>query len=123
MRHLENYLAAYYLLTILQLSNNLHGTMSVIPMIFLLSKMAMVIVLFSQSDSKVEGTKALIKECVLDINPPMLTIQGIGLDSAVYILAEFGDFSKFETPAQLLLFTGMEPGYFKSGTYESSENG
>ena len=87
---------------------------------FLLSEMAMVIDIFSQLDSKVDETEALIKECVLEINPPMLTIPGIGVESAAVILAEFGDFSKFQNPAQLLSFAGMEPGYFQSGTSESA---
>ena len=46
----------------------------------------------------------------------MLTIPGSGVDSAAVILAEFGDFSKYESPAQLLSSAGMEPGYFQSGT-------
>lgn len=87
---------------------------------FLLSEMAMVTDIFSQLDSKVDETETLIKECVLEINPPILTIPGIGVDSAAVILAEFGDFSKFQNPAQLLSFAGLEPGYFQSGTSEST---
>lgn len=87
---------------------------------FLLNEMAMVIDIFSQLDSKVGETETLIEECVLEINPPMLTIPGIGALSAAVILAEFGDFSKYETSAQLLSFAGMEPGYFQSGTAESN---
>ena len=71
-------------------------------------------------DSKVDETETLISECVSELNPPMLTIPGIGIDSAAVILAEFGDFSKYESPAQLLSFAGMEPGYFQSGTSEST---
>ena len=87
---------------------------------FLLHEMAIVIDIFSQLDSKIDETEALIRECVLEINPPMLTIPGIGIESAAVILAEFGDFSKFENPAQLLSFAGMEPGYFQSGTSETT---
>ena len=87
---------------------------------FLLSEMAMVIDIFSQLDSKVDETEALIEECVLEINPPMLSIPGIGVESAAVILAEFGDFSRYENSAQLLSFAGMEPGYFQSGTSESN---
>lgn len=61
--------------------------------------MAMVLDIFSQLYSKVDETKVLIKECILEINPSMLTIPGIGIDSAAVILAEFGDFSKFRNPA------------------------
>ena len=87
---------------------------------FLLSEMAMVTDIFSQLDSKVDETETLIKGCVLEINPPILTIPGIGVDSAAVILAEFGDFSKFQNPAQLLSFAGLEPGYFQSGTSKST---
>lgn len=62
----------------------------------------MVIDIFSQLDSKVDETEFLIEECVLEINSPMLTISGIGIDSAAVILAEFGDFSKYGSPAQLI---------------------
>ena len=71
-------------------------------------------------DSKADETETLISECVSELNPPMLTIPGIGIDSAAVILAEFGDFSKYESPAPLLSFAGMEPGYFQSGTSEST---
>ena len=87
---------------------------------FLLNEMTMVIDIFSQLDSKVDETETLISECVSELNPPMLTIPGIGVDSAAVILAEFGDFSKYKSPAQLLSFAGMEPGYFQSGTSEST---
>ena len=87
---------------------------------FLLNEMAIVIDIFSQLDSKVDEVEALINECVSEINPPMLTVPGIGALSAAVILAEFGDFSKYETSAQLLSFAGMEPGYFQSGTAESN---
>ena len=87
---------------------------------FLLQEMAMVIDIYSQLDSKIDETEALINECVLEINPPMLTVPGIGVESAAVILAEFGDFSKFQSPNQLLSFAGLEPGYFQSGTSESA---
>lgn len=87
---------------------------------FLLNEMTMVIDIFSQLDSKVDEAETLISECVSELNPPMLTIPGIGVDSAAVILAEFGDFAKYESPAQLLSFAGMEPGYFQSGTSESA---
>lgn len=87
---------------------------------FLLNEMTMVIDIFSHLDSKVDETETLISKCVSELNPPMLTIPGIGIDSAAVILAEFGDFSKYESPAQLLSFAGMEPGYFQSGTSEST---
>lgn len=54
------------------------------------------------------------------MNPPMLTVPGIGIESAAVILAEFGDFSNFNNANKLLSFAGMEPGYFQSGTSETT---
>ena len=87
---------------------------------YLLQEMQIVLDLYSQLDSKVDETEASIKECVYNMNPPMLTVPGIGIDSAAVILAEFGDFSKFNNASQMLSFAGLEPGYFQSGTSETT---
>lgn len=87
---------------------------------FLLQEMDIVLDLYSQLNSKVDETEKLIRGCVSEIDPPFLSVPGIGVDSAAVILAEFGDFSKFDNSSQLLSFAGMEPGYFQSGTSEST---
>ena len=87
---------------------------------YLLQEMQIVLELYSQLDSKVDETETSIKECVSDMNPPMLSVPGIGIESAAVILAEFGDFSKFKNASQMLSFAGLEPGYFQSGTSETT---
>lgn len=87
---------------------------------YLLQEMQIVLELYSRLDSKVDETENLIKECVSAINPPILSIPGIGVDSAAIILAEFGDFLKFKNASQMLSFAGLEPGYFQSGTSETT---
>ena len=87
---------------------------------YLLQEMQIVLELYSQLDSKVDETEASIKECVSVINPPMLTDPGIGVESAAVILAEFGNFAKFKSASQMLSFAGLEPGYFQSGTSETT---
>ncbi len=87
---------------------------------FLLCEMNAVIEIYSQLDSKIGEIEALIEECLNILNPPMLSIPGVGVKSSAVILAEFGDFSKFQNSSQMLSFAGMEPGYFQSGTSESS---
>lgn len=87
---------------------------------YLLQEMQIILELYSQLDSKVDETEASIKECVSDMNPPILSVPGIGVDSAAVILAEFGDFIKFNNASQMLSFAGLEPGYFQSGTSEST---
>jgi len=53
-----------------------------------------------------------------EVNPKALTIPGIGALSAAVIYAEYGDFSKFNSAAQMLSFAGLEPGYYQSGISE-----
>ena len=47
-----------------------------------------------------------------------MTIPGVGVLSAAVILSEYGDISKFKSPAQMLSFAGLEPGYYQSGQSE-----
>ena len=85
---------------------------------FLLLEMTTVLDIYSQLDSKIHEIETKIKDHIITINPPMLSMTGIGALSAAVILSEFGDFSKFENPSKMLSFAGLEPGYFQSGTSE-----
>ncbi len=87
---------------------------------YLLCQMSAVIEIYSQLDSKIDELEASIEDSLFALNPPMLSIPGIGVNSAAVIFSEFGDFSKFQNPSQMLSFAGMEPGYFQSGTSEST---
>ena len=55
---------------------------------------------------------------ITDLNPKILTIPGIGPISAAVIISEYADISNFKSPAQMLSFAGLEPGYYQSGTSE-----
>ena len=87
---------------------------------YLLQEMRIVLDLYHQLDSKIDEIDSQIKEYVSYMNAPVLTIPGIGIDSAAVILAEFGDFSRFKNASQMLSFAGLEPGYFQSGTSETN---
>ena len=87
---------------------------------YLLQEMEITIDIYNQLQSKVEEIELQIHDCVLALAPPILTIPGIGAASAAVILSEFGHLSKFNSPSKLLSFAGMEPGYFQSGTSEST---
>ena len=82
---------------------------------YLLQQMNILLELYSQLDAKVDELESQIRECVRGIDPPCLSVPGIGELSAAVILSEFGDFSKFNSPSKMLSFAGMEPGYFQSG--------
>ena len=85
---------------------------------FLLHQMSVLLELYAQMDSKIEELERQIEDCVRGIDPPMLSIPGVGALSAAVILSEYGDFSKFKNPSQMLSFAGLEPGYFQSGQAE-----
>ena len=87
---------------------------------YLLQEMEITIDIYNQLQSKVDEVEQQIHDRVLGLAPFMLTIPGIGVASAAVILSEFGDLSKFNSPSKLLSFAGMEPGYFQSGTSEST---
>lgn len=89
-----------------------------VPNDYLLDQMNILLELYSQLDSKVDELDSRIKECVQGIDPPCLSLPGIGELSVAVILSEFGDFSKFQSPSKMLSFAGLEPGYFQSGQSE-----
>jgi hypothetical protein len=60
-------------------------------------------------DAKIQEIEGQVIECIKGINPPMLSIPGIGALSAAIILSE-----KYENPSKMLSFAGLEPEYFQS---------
>ena len=72
--------------------------------------------LYNEIDSKINSLDKQISTIVKELNPPTLSIPGIGELTTAVIVSEFGDFSKFSNSAQLLSFAGLEPGIYQSGT-------
>jgi len=97
-----------------ELARNTVGTTSD----FLLLELQAVLDIYSQLDSKIDEIQSEITKSIIALDPPLLSIVGIGPLSAAVIYSEFGDFSRFLNPAQMLSFAGLEPGYFQSGTSE-----
>ena len=85
---------------------------------FLLKQMEITIDIENQLDAKIDEIESQIRECIRGLNPPILTIPGIGELTAAVILSEYGDISRFKGPAQMLSFAGLEPGYYQSGLSE-----
>ena len=85
---------------------------------YLLKQMEITIDIENQLDAKIDEIETQISECVRGLNPPILTIPGIGELTAAVILSEYGDINKFENPARMLSFAGLEPGYYQSGQAE-----
>lgn len=71
--------------------------------------------LIGELDDEIREIEAAIKQIVDSLGTTILTIPGIGYATAASILAEVGDFSKFETPDKILAFAGMSPSTYQSG--------
>ena len=64
--------------------------------------------------------EAVIKKIMDDSASPIMTIPGISYRMRAMILAEIGDFSRFENADQILAFAGLSPSTYQSGQLESN---
>lgn len=76
--------------------------------------------LYKEIDTKIDSIDNQISTIVKELNPPTLSIPGIGVISCATIISEFGDISKFSTPSKMLSFAGLEPGIIQSGTLSTN---
>ena len=57
-----------------------------------------------------------IEDAIMDaMAPPILTIPGISYRMGAMILAEIGDFSRFDSPDKILAYAGLSPSTYQSG--------
>lgn len=75
--------------------------------------------LYEEINSKIDSIDNQLSTIIKDLNPPTLSIPGIGVISCASITSEFGDISKFNNAGQMLSFAGLEPGIIESGTMSS----
>ena len=52
---------------------------------------------------------------------PLLRIPGMGVRMGAVILAEIGDFSRFDSPDKILAYAGMSPSTYQSGSFHCLE--
>ena len=72
--------------------------------------------LYNEIDSKINSIDKQISTIIKELNPPTLSIPGIGELTTAVIISEYGDFNKFSNADKLLSFAGLEPGIYQSGT-------
>ena len=58
--------------------------------------------LIGELDSEISEIESEIKRIMDEIHSPILTIPGIGYRMGAMILAEIGDFSRFDSPDKIL---------------------
>ena len=76
--------------------------------------------LIEELDREIEEIELHIKVIMDKINSPILTIPGISYRMGAMIIAEIGDFSRFDSPDKILAFAGMSPSTYQSGQLTSS---
>ncbi len=78
--------------------------------------------LIRELDAEIEEIENEIKLIMDEINSPILSIPGISYRMGAMIVAEIGDFSRFENPDKLLAFAGMSPSTYQSGQLDNSHS-
>lgn len=76
--------------------------------------------LIGELDSEITEIESEIKRIMDQISSPILTIPGISYRMGAMILAEIGDFSRFDSPDKILAYAGVSPSTYQSGQLESS---
>lgn len=67
--------------------------------------------------SKIDELDAKIKDIMIEFESPILSIPGISYNLGSIILAEIVDINRFDTPAQLQAFAGLDPATHQSGKF------
>ena len=71
--------------------------------------------LIRELDAEIEEIETEIQAMMDELHSPITTIPGIDCRMGAMILAEVGDFSRFESPDKLLAYAGLSPSTYQSG--------
>lgn len=71
--------------------------------------------LIREQDAEIEEIEAAIQNIMEKLHSPITTIPGIGYRMGAMILAEVGDFSRFDSPDKVLAYAGLSPSTYQSG--------
>ena len=71
--------------------------------------------LIQELDSEIDEIENEIKIIMDKINSPILGIPGISYRMGAMIIAEIGDFSRFDSPNKILAYAGFSPSTYQSG--------
>lgn len=72
----------------------------------------------SISIDEIEDYNLKIKEYVLNLNPNILSIPGVGFITAGLILGEIGDISNFQNSEHLVSFSSLDIEVYESNKYK-----
>ena len=76
--------------------------------------------LIQELDREIDEIEEQIFAILDTMQSPITTIPGMGPRMAAMILAEIGDFSRFDSPDKLLAYAGLSPSTYQSGKFNAS---
>lgn len=76
--------------------------------------------LIGELDSEISEIESEIKQIMGRFSSPILTIPGIGYRMGAMILAEIGDFFRFDSQDKILAYAVASPSAYQSGQLDSS---
>jgi transposase len=71
--------------------------------------------LIRELDADIEEIEIAIQNIMDELHSPTTTIPGIGFRMGAMILAEVGDFARFDSPDKVLAYAGLSPSTYQSG--------
>ena len=71
--------------------------------------------LIRELDTEIEEIEAAIQTIMDELHSPITTVPGMGTRMGAMILAEVGDFSRFDSPDSVLAYAGLSPSTYQSG--------
>ena len=71
--------------------------------------------LIRELNAEITEIEEQIQSIMDELHSPIPTIPGLGFRMAAMILAEVGDFTRFDSPDKLLAYAGMSPSTYQSG--------
>ena len=78
--------------------------------------------LIRELDAEIDEIENEIKTIMDEIASPILSIPGISYRMGAMIIAEIGDFSRFDSPDKILAYAGMSPSTYQSGQLDNSHS-
>ena len=76
--------------------------------------------LIQDLDSEIDEIENEIKIIMDEINSPILSIPGINYRMGAMIIAEIGDFNRFDSPDKILAYAGFSPSTYQSGQLDGA---
>lgn len=74
--------------------------------------------LYDKLDEEIKRLESRIASIMHELDSPILSIPGLGINSAATIISEFGDISRFSNADKMVAFAGLDCGRSQSGTQD-----